>query len=222
MFSRGTGALASIASCVIRKLLSGWSCGTKRSSPQYHDTRRHGKRPRNSSEASNSKRVLGVDPPERDTRKSPVAASAAAVIHSATWRASVGGSGNISTRPIALPMGLLFRAVENEPLHRLRETLVVERVRGRASLRLDLVGGIAHGNAQTRPLEHHHVIWLITDRGDLLGRDIHAVREIGNDGALVGVLVGDVEIVRLRPVGGRPLPECRLGLGFAALHFVAV
>ena len=39
--------------------------------------------------------------------------------------------------------------------------------------------------------------------------------------ALVRVLVGDVEIVGLRAVGRRALPEGRLGVGLAALHLVA-
>src|SRR4029077_11823023 len=190
--------------------------------PQYHDTRLHGKRPRNSSEASSPKRVLGVEPPESDTRKSPFAANAAAVIHSATWRASASGSGNISTRPNASPMGLLFRGTENEPLHRLGKSFVVVRVGGRGSLRLYLVGGVAHGDTEDRPLEHQHVAWLIADRGDLFGRDAHAIREIRDDCALIRVLVGDVEVVWLRAGGGCTLPEGRLGFGFAALHFVAV
>ena len=40
--------------------------------------------------------------------------------------------------------------------------------------------------------------------------------EILDHRALVGILVGDVEIVGLRPGGGRMLAERRLRLGFAA------
>ena len=56
----------------------------------------------NASEASSPYSVLGVDPPESDTRKGPGVASAAVVIHSATWRASDSGSGSTSMRPIIL------------------------------------------------------------------------------------------------------------------------
>ena len=47
-------------------------------------------------------------------------------------------------------------------------------------------------------------------------------REIFHHGALVRVLVGDVEIIGLRPARRRALAECRLGVGFAALHLVEI
>ena len=47
-------------------------------------------------------------------------------------------------------------------------------------------------------------------------------RQIVHDRALVGVLVGDVEVVGLRPIGRRTLAQRRLGVGLAALHPVEI
>src|SRR3954467_13310889 len=50
----GTGAPESNAACIMPKLLSGWLCGTKRSSPQNQCTRDHGNRAARAGSASRS------------------------------------------------------------------------------------------------------------------------------------------------------------------------
>src|SRR5262249_40876779 len=151
-----------------------------------------GKRLLNSSEASNSYSVFGVEPPESETRNGPGVASAACVIHSAASCASASRSGNILMRPIALPMCLLPRRSENECLHRVCKTSIVVESRDRRGLRLDLVRSVTHGDAEAGALEHQHVVWLIADGRNLLSRHADVLHEIFHHGALVRVLVGHV------------------------------
>src|SRR5215831_8343275 len=125
-------------------------------------------------------------------------------------------------RPTALPMSLLPRRTENEGLHRLGKTFIVVGSRDGRGLRLDLVRSVTHGDAEARALEHQHVVWLIADGRNLLRRNADVLHEIFHYGALVRVLVGDVEVIWLRSVGGRMLAECSLRLGFAALHLVEI
>ena len=66
----------------------------------------------NASDASSVNRAFGVEPPDSDTRKTSLAASAAAVIHSATWCASAAGSGSVSMRPF---ISLMPSPQSNEP-----------------------------------------------------------------------------------------------------------
>src|SRR6516162_8077155 len=125
-------------------------------------------------------------------------------------------------RPIALSMCLLPRRTENEGLHRLGKTFIVVGSRDGRGLRLDLVRGVTHGDAAAGALEHQHVVWLIADGRNLLRRHAEVLHEIFHHGALVRVLVGDVEANGLRPVGGRMRAKCSLRLGFAALHLVVI
>src|SRR6516162_7190977 len=125
-------------------------------------------------------------------------------------------------RPIAVPMCLLPRRTEYEDLHRFGKTFIIVGSRDRRGLRLDLVRSVTHGNTETGALEHQYVIWLIADGCNLLRRHADVLREVLYHGALVRVLVGDVEVIGLRSVGGRVLAECSLRLGFAALHLVEI
>src|SRR6476646_8265461 len=70
MFSEGIGSWDSSVSFAIRKLLSGKSGGTWRSSPQKKKTLFHGNLEENVV-ASSWCRPLGVEPPERATLKRP-------------------------------------------------------------------------------------------------------------------------------------------------------
>src|SRR5215813_3865478 len=104
---------------------------------------------------------------------------------------------------------------EDEALHGLGEPLVVVGVRNGAGLSLDLVGCIAHRDAEAGALEHQDVVWLVADGRDLLGWYFEPVGQVLQYRTLVCILVGDVQVVGLRPVGARSRAERRLGIGLA-------
>ena len=99
---------------------------------------------------------------------------------------------------------------------RLGETLIVIGVGDQIGLRLHLRAGIAHCDAETAFAKHQHVVRHVADRGDLVGRDREKLRQRRDDGAFVGVRVGDVEIVGLRAGRRRFCAERGLGILFAA------
>src|SRR5262245_38434205 len=106
----------------------------------------------------------------------PVAASVADVIHSAARRASAAGSANVSMRPFISFFAASARRAKNEAFHRLGKAFVVIGCGGGAGLRLDLIGRVAHRNAEARSLEHEHVVRLITDGSYPLGRHLQMTR----------------------------------------------
>src|ERR1051325_693828 len=71
MFSLGTGAFESSGPQALRYLLSGWSGGTPRSSPQKKYIEDHGTVSRNGSSASIESIFRGVEPPDSATVKRP-------------------------------------------------------------------------------------------------------------------------------------------------------
>src|SRR5215472_17024026 len=93
-------------------------------------------------------------------------------------------------------------AGEYVPLDRVGEALVV--VAGgdpaRGTLYLDV--GVAHHDAQPRVGGHEHVVGHVADGGDLFGRNVVPGRQVLHDCALVGMRMGDVQVVGLG-AGGR-------------------
>src|SRR3954447_10822945 len=106
-------------------------------------------------------------------------------------------------------------AAENEALDCLGEAFFSVRVGRYIGLRLHLLGGIAHGNAETGTLEHQNVIGRIANGCDLRWRNSEMGRQIVNNGALVCILVGDVEVIWLGPIGRRLSAEGGLDICFA-------
>ena len=72
---------------------------------------------------------------------------------------------------------------------------------------LHLRTGIAHGNAETAPLEHRDIVAAIADNGDLRQRNGQQLRDFRQCGAFVGERMGDVEVVWLRTSDGSIIGE---------------
>jgi hypothetical protein len=71
----------------------------------------------------------------------------------------------------------LVRHAQDEAFYSLGGLLVVVRIRRGAGLSLDLIGRIAHCNADAQSLEHQDVVWLVAEGGDLLDRHVEMTRE---------------------------------------------
>ena len=107
-------------------------------------------------------------------------------------------------------------------LDRLGKALLIIGGRHQVGLGLDLVAGVAHGNAEARRREHRQIVAAITEHGDLACWDAHKLGQHGQRRTLVGDGVGDVEIVGLRACHGRGAGEGDPELGFAAGETVMV
>ncbi len=109
---------------------------------------------------------FAVDPPNRDIRNGPFLPSATPpratpmlagpAMHRNVWR-----PGSLCTR---------HHRVQDEILHRLGKAFVAIGIGNGRSLCLDFVGDVAHRDAKTRFREHKHVVLLIPDGSNLLGR----------------------------------------------------
>src|SRR6185312_5909273 len=84
------------------------------------------------------------------------------------------------------------------------------------------IARIAHGNAEARPLEHQHIVRLVTDRCDLSLGYAEGPREVVGNEALVCIVVRHVEVVRLRPSRGGAFADAYLRIRFAALDEIVV
>ena len=89
-------------------------------------------------------------------------------------------------------------AAEDEPLDRVGEAILAIAVRHEIRCLLHLRTGIAHGDAQTAPLEHRDIVAAVADDGDLRQRNAQQLREFRQRVAFVGERMGDVEVVGLR------------------------
>ena len=98
-------------------------------------------------------------------------------------------------------------AAENEPLDRVGEAFFAIAVRHEIRGLLHLRTGIAHGNAETAPLEHRDIVAAIADDGDLRQRNGQQLRDLRQCGAFVGERMGDVEVVGLRTSDGSIIGE---------------
>ena len=98
-------------------------------------------------------------------------------------------------------------AAEDEPLDRVGEAFfaiaVGHEIRGAPHLRT----GIAHGNAETAPLEHRDIVAAVADDGDLRQRNGQQLRDFRQRRAFVGERMGDVEVVGLRTRDGGLIGE---------------
>ena len=101
-------------------------------------------------------------------------------------------------------------------------TLLVAGIRHRTGLRFHLIGRIAHGDAEARPLEHGNVVGLIPNGGDFGGGYAQGADDALYNIALVGIIVGNTEIVRLRTRRRGDLAESGLGIGFTFSHPIVV
>ena len=61
--------------------------------------------------------------------------------------------------------------MQDEPFDRLGEAFIVIGIGHQVGLRLHLLAGIAHRDAQPAVAEHQQIIWHVADRRDLVGRD---------------------------------------------------
>src|SRR5450759_4080656 len=90
------------------------------------------------------------------------------------------------------------RGWQNELPHRFGKALVLVAVGYHARLRLYLIAGVAHGNGKAALAKHEDVIRHVPHGGDLLGRNVQKPGQGSHDCSLVGLRVGNVEIIRLR------------------------
>ena len=98
-------------------------------------------------------------------------------------------------------------AAEDEPLDRVGEAFFAIAVRHEIRGLLHLRTGIAHGNAETTPLEHRDIVAAVADDGDLRQRNGQQLRDLRQCGAFVGERMGDVEVVGLRTGDGSIIGE---------------
>src|ERR1700683_5197320 len=84
---------------------------------------------------------------------------------------------------------------EDEPLDGFGEALFLVRGRDPPSRALHIEARVAHRDAQAGVGEHQHVVWHVADRGDGLRRDPVLRGQVAGDRALVGVRMGDIEVV---------------------------
>jgi hypothetical protein len=109
------------------------------------------------------------------------------------------------------PQGAHVRTVatEDEPLDRVGEAILAIAVRHEIRFSLHLRTGIAHGDAETAPLEHRDIIAAVADDGDFRQRNSQQLRDLRQCDTLVGERVGDVEVVGLRTDDGSAVSRAR-------------
>src|SRR5215831_3733831 len=92
----------------------------------------------------------------------------------------------------------LLRLVENVPLDRQSEAVLLVRGGDITGLPLHVAGRVTHGNRHPGPPEHRDVVLHVSQHGNRRVRNTEAVREGIDEGSFIETRRGDVEIVGLR------------------------
>jgi hypothetical protein len=89
-------------------------------------------------------------------------------------------------------------AAQDELLNRVGKSFCFVGGGNVIGLLLHFSAGVAHGNAQPATLKHGYIVGHIADGGNFRSGNVQQLREAIDHGSLVGLGMGDIQVVGLR------------------------